>query len=79
MIVAGAVSPHAHHHQRRLERSLGHPAGGETVHLITVPHTTDKQSMGDFAEENLLRVGVETHVLNQCSRNLGIRTLHRIR
>ena len=59
--VTAAVSPNTHHHQGRFERSLGHPAGRESVDLITVAHAADEEPVGDLAKQDLLGVGVEAH------------------
>ena len=59
--VAGAVGPHRHHHQWRLKRALGNPAGRKAIDHIAFGHAADERAVGDLAQQHLLGVSVEAH------------------
>jgi hypothetical protein len=50
----------------RLEGALGHPAGGEAIHLITLGDTADEHTMGDLAQQRLLGFSVQGHGAISC-------------
>ena len=52
---------HRHHHERWLKRTMGHPAGGESIDLVSFPHATNEKTVGNLAQKHLLGVSVEAH------------------
>ena len=58
--VAGGIRSNGHDHQWRFKGSLGHPAGGEAIDVLSFGHATDEDAMGDFAEQGLLGICIQT-------------------